>query len=168
LKVNQQHVTRSHYISDQLPKVDNLIPPIVAKDPIGDIEKTYRNPSICSFLETIEAKSTIFHLKVTNLSPFIESTKSYSESKYDIDTSQNISTRIFKTLYKIRTTMSNQVQFNCWRATMPSLFLSIYKLNTKPVTTTLYIVLGHLSCLCLMLWPNSLVVLIVTWLPCLK
>jgi hypothetical protein len=36
--VNPQCVTLSHYINDQLPKVDDIIPPTMVNDPIGDIE----------------------------------------------------------------------------------------------------------------------------------
>ena len=40
LKVNPRRLTLSHYINDQLPKVDSLIPPIVVKDLIGDRKET--------------------------------------------------------------------------------------------------------------------------------
>jgi len=46
------------------------------------------------FFENLEAKSAIFCPKLTNLSPSIESIKSSSEPKYDINTTQNISTGI--------------------------------------------------------------------------
>ena len=46
----------AHYINDQLPNLDGLIPPTIGKNPIGDIEKENRNTSMCSFFENIEAK----------------------------------------------------------------------------------------------------------------
>jgi hypothetical protein len=106
LKKNPRCVTLSHYINDRLPKVDGLIPPTMVKNPIGDIEKTCRNTSICSFFENLEARSTKFHPKLTNSSPSVESTKSSSEPKYDINTTQNISTRRSKKLYELREKMS--------------------------------------------------------------
>jgi hypothetical protein len=107
LKKNHQHVTLSHYIDDRLPKIDGLIHLSVVNNPIGDIEKTRRNTSMCSFFENLEAKSTTFPPKLTNLSPSIESTRSYySDPKYDINTIQNITTRRSKTLYELREKMS--------------------------------------------------------------
>jgi hypothetical protein len=94
LKKKPQCVTLSHYINDRIPKVDGLIPPTTVNNPIGDIEKTHRNTSICSFFENLEAISPTFHSKLVNSSPFVESTESsYSETKYDINTTQNITTR---------------------------------------------------------------------------
>jgi hypothetical protein len=72
LKKNHVSVTLSHYINDRPPKVDGLIPPTVVKNLIGDIEKTRRNTSICSFFEKLEVKSTKFLPKLTNPSPFFE------------------------------------------------------------------------------------------------
>jgi hypothetical protein len=96
MKRNPQHVTLtlSHCINDRLPKVDGLIPPTTVNNPIGNIEKIRRNTSICSFFENLEAKSNTFRSKLANLSPSIESMEcSYSEPKYDINTTQNITTR---------------------------------------------------------------------------
>jgi len=106
LKVNPRCVTSSHHINDQLPKFCGLIPPTEVKDPIGNIETTHRNTFVCSFFEKLEVKSTMFHSKFTNLSPSIELTKNSSKPKYDIDTTQNISTRIFKKLYTMRPKLS--------------------------------------------------------------
>ena len=69
LKKNPRHVTLSHYINDQLPKVDDLIPPTVVKNPIGNIENSRRNASLCSFLDKLEERSIKFHHKFTNSSP---------------------------------------------------------------------------------------------------
>jgi hypothetical protein len=94
MKKNPRCVTLSHYINDQLPKVDGLIPPTTVNNPIGDIEKTCNNTSICSFFENLEAMKTTFHPKLAKSSPSIESTESsYSDTKYDINTIQNITTR---------------------------------------------------------------------------
>jgi hypothetical protein len=41
---------------------------------------------------------------------------------------------------------THQSQFNCWKVVMTSLFLSLYKVNTKLVTTDLCMALGHLPC----------------------
>jgi hypothetical protein len=107
LKKNPRRVTLSHYINDRLPKFDGLIPPTVVNNPIGDIEKTCRNTSICSLFENLEARSTTFHPKLANHLLFVESTESsYSEPKYDINTTQNITTRISKRLYELREKMS--------------------------------------------------------------
>jgi hypothetical protein len=73
---------------------NGLILPTTVNNPIGDIEKTQRNTSICSFFEKLQARSTTFHPKLADLSPSIVSSKSsYSEPKYDINTTQNITTR---------------------------------------------------------------------------
>jgi hypothetical protein len=97
----------SHYINDQLPKVDGLIPPTAVKNPIVDIKKTSRNTSICSFFEKLEARSTTFHPKFPNLSPSVGSMESsYSEPKYDINTTQNITTMRSKKLYELKAKMS--------------------------------------------------------------
>ena len=40
LKESPRHVTLTHYTNDRLPNVDGIIPPIVVKNAIGDIEKT--------------------------------------------------------------------------------------------------------------------------------
>lgn len=99
LKNNSRRVTLSHYINDWLPKVDDLIPPTVVKKPINDIEKTCRNTfSMCSFFDQLEARSTKFHRKLTNVSPSFESTNSSSEPNFDINTTQNMSTRRSKKL----------------------------------------------------------------------
>ena len=93
LKKNPQCVTLSHYINDRLPKVGGLIPPTAVNNPIGDIEKTRRNTSICSFFENLEDISTMFHTKLSNQSSFVDSMKSsYSDPTYDINTTQNITT----------------------------------------------------------------------------
>ena len=77
MKGNPQHVKLTHYINDQLPKEDGLIPPTVVKHPIGDIKKTHRNTSLFSFFENIETKSTMFHPKLANLdSLYVESIES--------------------------------------------------------------------------------------------
>ena len=57
------------------------------------IEKTHKNTSIDYCFEKMEAKSTTFYPKLTNMSPSIESTEGPSEPKYDINTNQNISSR---------------------------------------------------------------------------
>jgi hypothetical protein len=106
LKKISRHVTLSHYINDRLPKVDGLIPPIAVKNPIGDVEKTHRNTSICCFFEKLEARSTKFCSQLANPSFSIESMESSSEPKYDINTTQNISTSRSKKLYEIRAKMS--------------------------------------------------------------
>ena len=103
LKENRWCATLSHYINDWIPKVDSLIPPTMVNNLIGDIEKTCR---ICSFFENLEAKSTKFCPKLTNPSPFVQSTESSSEPKYDINSTQNISTRISKKLYELRAKFS--------------------------------------------------------------
>jgi hypothetical protein len=117
----------------------------MVKDPIGDIENTHRNTFICCF-ENLEAKSIMFHPKLTNISPSIGSTKCSSETKCDINITQNISTRRSKKCYELTpiSPSTHQVRFNCWRVTMTSLFLSICKVNAKYVTTTLCMMLGHL------------------------
>jgi hypothetical protein len=102
LKDNHVCVALSHYINDQLPKVDDLIPHTSAKNLIADIENTRRNTSKCSFFEKLESKSTKFLSKLTNMSPLVESTESSSEPKYDINTSKNISTRRSEELYELR------------------------------------------------------------------
>lgn len=107
LKVNTWRVTLTHYINDILPKVDGLIPPTAVKDPIGIIEKTNKNTSIYYFFEKLEAKAIMFHPKLANLSPSVEPTKSSSVPKYDINTTQNVSTRRSKKLYKLRAKMYN-------------------------------------------------------------
>ena len=71
LKENPRHSSLTHYTNDQLPNVDGLIPPIVVKKPIDDIEKTRRNTSLCSFLEKLEAKTTMFHPTLTNSFTFV-------------------------------------------------------------------------------------------------
>ena len=48
----------------------------------------------------------MFHTKLTNPSPFVESTKSSSKPNYDINTTQNICTRRSKKLYDLRAKMS--------------------------------------------------------------
>ena len=106
LKKNPRRVTLSHYINDQLPKVDGLIPPTTVKNPIGDIEKTLRNTSICFFFDKLEARSTKFHHKLTNSSPSVDSIESSSEPKYHIYTTQNICTRRSKMFYELREKMS--------------------------------------------------------------
>lgn len=78
LKKNPLCVTLCHYFNDRLPNVDNLIPSTTVKNPIGDIENTCRNTSICSFFDKLEVRSTKFHPKLINLSPYVESTKSSS------------------------------------------------------------------------------------------
>ena len=88
LKKNPRRVTLSRYINDRLPKFDDLIPPTAVKNPIGDIKKTHMNISLCSFFEKLEARSTKFHPKLTNLSPSVEPIKSSSEPKYDINTTE--------------------------------------------------------------------------------
>jgi hypothetical protein len=70
------------------------------------IEKTHRNTSICSFFENFEAKSTKFHPKLAKPSPYVKSIERSSEPKYDINTTQNISTRKSKKLYELREKMS--------------------------------------------------------------
>ena len=66
LNKNPQPITFFHYINDQLPEVDGLIPPTAIKNPIGDIEKKRRNTSLCSLFDKLEAMSTKFHHKLTN------------------------------------------------------------------------------------------------------
>jgi len=53
-----------------------------------------------------ETKQIVFHLKSTNLRPSIEWTKISRDPKYDINTTQNISTSKSKKLYELRETMS--------------------------------------------------------------
>ena len=48
----------------------------------------------------------MFHPKLANPSTLVESTKSSSDPKYDINTTQNICTRISKKLYELREKMS--------------------------------------------------------------
>jgi hypothetical protein len=48
----------------------------------------------------------MFHPRLTNLPPSVESTESSSETKYDINTTQNISIGRSKKLFKLRTKMS--------------------------------------------------------------
>jgi hypothetical protein len=62
---------------------------------------------VCSFFEKLEVRSTPFPPKLANPSPSIESTESsYSEPKYDINTTQNITTRRLKKLYELRAKIS--------------------------------------------------------------
>jgi hypothetical protein len=147
----------------KLPKVDDLIPPTVVKNPIGDIEKTHRNTSICSFFEKLEARSTKFHPKLTNMSPSVESMESSSEPKYDINTTQNISTRRSKKLYELREKMSKYTPKSVQLLEGSDDFPLPIHLQSKyqTVTTELCMVLGHLPCLCPMLEPNYLFVVIV-------
>jgi hypothetical protein len=92
---------------DQIPKLCGLIPPIAVKNPISDIEKIGRNTSICSFFQKLEAISTLFPPKLPNMSPSLQSMEiSYSDPKYDINISQNISTRRSKNLYELTVKMS--------------------------------------------------------------
>ena len=65
LKEKPYHVRLTNYTNDWIPNVDGLIPPSAEKNPIGDIEKTHRKTSLCLFLETLEAKTTMFHHKLT-------------------------------------------------------------------------------------------------------
>jgi hypothetical protein len=75
----------------------------MVNNPICDIEKTRRNTSICSFFEKLEGGSTTFRHKLVDLPPSIESTKSsYIDPKYDINTTQNITTRRSKKVYERR------------------------------------------------------------------
>ena len=168
LNKNCQCVTLCHYINYHLPKVNGLLPPTVVKNTIGDIKKTYGNTSICSYFDKLEVISTKFHPKLTNPCPFFESTKSSSETKYDINTTQNICARRSKKLYELRKKClsTHLSRFNYWKVTMNSLFLSICKENTKLLTTMLCMVIGRL-CLCLMLESNFTFVVIVIWLPSL-
>ena len=71
-------------------------------NPIGDIENVHMNSCICSFFYKLEERSTKFPPKFTNPSPSIESIESFSEPKYDINTTQNIYTRRSKKLYELR------------------------------------------------------------------
>ena len=66
LKENPRHVTLSHYFNDRLPKVDSLIPLTTIKNPLGDIEKTCRNTSICSLFDKLQVQSSKFYPKLTN------------------------------------------------------------------------------------------------------
>lgn len=54
LKVNPWRVINSHYVSDPLPKVYDLIPPIVINDPTGNKERTCKNTFISSIYQTLE------------------------------------------------------------------------------------------------------------------
>ena len=56
--------------------------------------------------DKLEARSTKFHLQLTNPSPSVESTESSSEPKGDINTTQNIPTRRSKNLYELKAKMS--------------------------------------------------------------
>jgi hypothetical protein len=60
---------------------------------------------MCFFFEKLEARSTKFCLKLTNSSPSMDSMESSNEPKYDINTTQNISTRRSKKLYELRAKM---------------------------------------------------------------
>jgi len=107
LNVKLRCVILSNFINDQLPKVDGLIHPTVFNNLISDIEKTRRNTSMRSIFENLEAKSITFPPKLANPSPYVESMEiSYSDPKYDINTTQNISTRRSKKLYELRAKMS--------------------------------------------------------------
>jgi hypothetical protein len=65
------------------------------------------NTSICSFFENLEARPPMFHPKLANSSPSVDSIESsYSEPKYDINTTQNITTRRSKKLYELREKIS--------------------------------------------------------------
>ena len=101
LSNNPQCVIVSHYINDQLPKLNNLLP-IAIKNLIGYIKDTHKNASICSIFYKLEGTSTKFHPKLTNVSPFVESMESSSDTKYNINASQNISTRRSTKLYELR------------------------------------------------------------------
>ena len=142
----------------------------MVKDPIGDIEKTCRNTSICSFFENLKAMSTKLHPKLMNPSSSVESIESSSEPKYDINTTQHISTRRSKMLYDMREKLlsTHQSCFKCWKIAMTSLFLYICKVNTKHVTTEICMVLDHLPFMFMMLELNSLFVVIVIWFLSLK
>jgi hypothetical protein len=95
-----------NYINDRLPKVDGLIPPTAVKSIIGDIEKKHKNTSIFSFFEKLESKSTKFHPKLAKPFPYIEPMESSSERKYNINTTQNISTKRSKKNYDLIEKMS--------------------------------------------------------------
>jgi hypothetical protein len=74
---------------------------------IGDIEKKHRNTTICSFFENLEVRSTMFHPKLAKPSPSIDSMDIfYNETKYDINTTQNITTMRSKKLYELREKIS--------------------------------------------------------------
>ena len=55
--------------------------------------------------DKLEVRSTKFEPKLTNLSPYVESTESSSEPKYDINTTQNTYTRRSKKSYELRAKM---------------------------------------------------------------
>ena len=74
LKENAQGVTLTHYINDLLLNFDGLIPLALVKYPMGDIEKTHRNSSSCSFFENLEAKTTMSRPKFTNPFSYVQST----------------------------------------------------------------------------------------------
>ena len=68
---NPQCVTLTHYTNDRLPNVDGLTPPTTIKNPIGDIENTHMNTSLCYFLKKLEAKKSMSHPKLTNPSAYV-------------------------------------------------------------------------------------------------
>ena len=107
LKENPWCVTLTHYTNDRLPNVDGLIPPTIVKSPIGDIENTHRNTSLCSFFEKLESKTTAFRPKLTNPSALVQSIESSSDIKSNTNASQNISTRRSIKLHDLRENMSN-------------------------------------------------------------
>ena len=74
MKDNPLCVTLNHYTNERLPNIEGLIPPIVVKNPIGYIENTCSNTSLCSFSEKLESKTTMFHPKLTKPSASIKST----------------------------------------------------------------------------------------------
>ena len=102
LKENPLCVTLTHYKNDKLPIVYGLIPPTVVNNPIGDIEKTRMNTSLCSFLKMLEAKTTMSHSKLTNPSAYLQSTEIFSDPKYDMNATQSIITRRSKKLHELR------------------------------------------------------------------
>jgi len=112
----------------------------------------------------LEDRSTMFHLKLTNLPPYIDSTKSSSEPKYDMNTTQKTSTGRSKKLYELSEKMSKYTSrsIQLLRVEMNSLFLSIYKVNKKSLTNMLCMTLGHIPFLFTMLGPNSPFVVIFT------
>jgi hypothetical protein len=62
------------------------------------------------FFLILKTKSTMFHPKLTNVTPFVESKNISSKPKYDIITTQDISTRRFKTLYEMREKHSKHIK----------------------------------------------------------
>ena len=58
------------------------------------------------FFKKLEAKTTMYHPKLTNTSGYVQSTKISSDPKYDLNVIQSISTTRYKKLHELREKIS--------------------------------------------------------------